>query len=566
MEERIVIRAEDWLKNAGIVGLYRILKESDETAEICVEEDQICFSAELLQGFSEKYFLYFIKRYKSTLSLYRILDFEKEVSRWEEDNYRNFTGEDFSKLNDHVDYLKNKLKSRSYMAAYPLIKCSFDPLQKEKELKKITMKKKESLTDRMGEIQNLVSDLKEIYAFLRQEDSQKYIGAKNAMYGIIKNAWEGISILNPQVKEQNMYVEFEKYFVQSTLDYLKQEKSKWKYHCFSCEMPIKDTNIDLGFMNDIGFDVARKTSHVWDFNNYVHICPLCRLIYACVPAGFTYLYDRGMFVNANANLEEMFRINNNVFSKVWEDNRDGKSLYAALFSSMEQQMREHVEYELSDVQVVRLEKNRYTFSILSRKFLNTVKKCSSDLAFIRKSSFKEGNDISYIYNETMKHLMQGENLFLLIHKLIQMRMNSSENCYFKMGTVGTVIKINDRFLKEAGYMQDEKKEYSQLELARFIGHNLQEAYGGFDEGKYNKKLDGIAYRMLNALKTNNKMAFMDSFINAHMYAQQPIPSLFSDYLNQDLLFKELGYAFVTGMLGEEWKAKENQAENQKEGR
>lgn len=83
----------------------------------------------------------------------------------------------------------------------------------------------------------------------------------------------------------------------------------------------------------------------------------------------------------------------------------------------------------------------------------------------------------------------------------------------------------------------------------------------FEEGKYNKKLDGIAYRMLNALKTNNKIAFMDSLINAHMYVQKPIPSLFSDYLHQELAFKELGYAFVTGMLGEEWKNEGNTSKN-----
>ncbi|CAL7914279.1 type I-B CRISPR-associated protein Cas8b1/Cst1 [Fusobacterium necrophorum] len=566
MVEKIVIRSEDWLKNAGIVGLYRILKERDERADIFVEEEQISFSADLLQNFSEKYFQYFIKRYKNVLSLYRILNFTANISQYEEKNYETFHEEDLEKLNDHVEDVKKYLKSNSYRAMYPLIRCPFDPLQKERELKKVNLKKTESLKDRISDIQKLLADLKEIHDFLRQEDSQKYIGAKNVMYGIIQNAWKGISILNPQVKEQNMYLEFDKYFVQTAQEYLEQEKTKFKYRCFSCGEAIKDTRIDLSFMNHIGFDVARKTSHVWDFNNCVHICPLCRLIYACVPAGFTYLYDRGIFINANTDLEEMLRINNLVFENVWAENKDGKSLYAALVLGMLKEMNEHAEYELSDIQVVRLEKERYSFSILSRKFLNIIKKCRTDLEYIRKSSFKEGSDIYYIYNETMKRLMQGENLFLLIHKLIQLRISNSENCYYKMGTVSTIIKINDIFLKEVGYMQDEKKEYNPLERARIIGHHLQEAYGGFEEGKYNKKLDGIAYRMLNALKTNNKTAFMDSLINAHMYVQKPIPSLFSDYLNQDLVFKELGYAFVTGMLGEEWKNKDNQSKNEKEGR
>ena len=72
----------------------------------------------------------------------------------------------------------------------------------------------------MSEIQNLVSDLKEIYAFLRQEDSQKYIGANFSINTFIKNAWGKISILNSKVEEKDMYLEFDNYFVKTTLQYL----------------------------------------------------------------------------------------------------------------------------------------------------------------------------------------------------------------------------------------------------------------------------------------------------------------------------------------------------------
>ena len=104
--ETIVIRSEDWLKNAGIIGLYRILKESDEKSSISLEEDQIRFSAELLQNFSEKYFRYFIKQYKNVLSLYRTLNFKENISQFKEKNYENFGKEDLEKLNEHVENVK----------------------------------------------------------------------------------------------------------------------------------------------------------------------------------------------------------------------------------------------------------------------------------------------------------------------------------------------------------------------------------------------------------------------------------------------------------------------------
>ena len=119
--ETIVIRSEDWLKNAGIIGLYRILEEeeSDEKSSISLEEDQIRFSAELLQNFSEKYFRYFIKQYKNVLSLYRTLNFKENISQFKEKNYENFGKEDLEKLNEHVENVKKYLKSNLIPATFP---------------------------------------------------------------------------------------------------------------------------------------------------------------------------------------------------------------------------------------------------------------------------------------------------------------------------------------------------------------------------------------------------------------------------------------------------------------
>ncbi|WP_311769623.1 Cas8a1 family CRISPR/Cas system-associated protein [Listeria rocourtiae] len=35
-------------------------------------------------------------------------------------------------------------------------------------------------------------------------------------------------------------------------------------------------------MNSIGFDVGKKSPHVWNFYNDVEICAVCKLIYSCV--------------------------------------------------------------------------------------------------------------------------------------------------------------------------------------------------------------------------------------------------------------------------------------------
>ncbi len=570
MEEQLItIRSADWLFNCGILGLYNILTHKGNKPNVVLEKDKLLFPVSEMDGFSEKYFSYFIDVYEMTFSLYRITSFEEFLVRHQQEQFVNFTEKSLDKLNEQIESVKKYLKSNSYVSAYSLIECPFDPLKKEKELKKISLKKDEIIQNKISDVEQQVDLLLEIVAFFHQKDTRKYIGGKNTMYSIIRNAWDKVSIMNPQNKNPNMYEEMENYFVKPMLEYYqieKEDKQKYKYRCMNCFAKIKDLSIDLGFMREMGFDVNRKTSHVWDFNNYVAICPVCRLVYACVPAGFNYLYNRGIFINYSMDLGELGRINQQIRVNIRSAADSNTVIYHALQEQMDRHINEKVEYELSDVQVIRFKRDpdkdtvKYTFNVLNRNILETVKKRKSDFDFIRKGSFSEGNDTRYIYNEVMKRLLNNENQFLLIQKLMHYKLSMPDKSRYGMSTVKSILNINITFLKEAGYM--EKTEKDIIKSAKGFGHYLQKAYGfsdytgeetssekGEKSVKYNKKLDGIAYRMLNALKTNNKHAFMDVLINAHMYVQKSVPPIFAEYLEKDLEFKNIGYAFITGMIG-----------------
>lgn len=347
-------------------------------------------------------------------------------------------------------------------------------------------------------------------------------------------------------------------------------------------------DIDLSFMREIGFDTNRKTSHVWDFYNYAALCPVCRLVYACVPAGFVYLYNRGIFVNHSMDLEELARINNLLKKEVLNAPENNSAIYQTLYKQMNEKFNEKGAFELSDIQVVRFKRDEqkinYTFSILSKAMLLTAENCKRQFNQIRNGSYFEGNTTFYIYNEVIKKLLNNENQFLLINKLIHYKLSMPDTSKYNMNMVKSVLDINTKFLKEAGYM--EKDNLNINEIARRKGFALQRAYGidedengnnatneeakkiteskdkneetGERKAKYNKKLDSIAYRLLNTLRTDNKHLFMETMIKAHMYVQMETPSIFTEYLDKDkdLEFKNMGYAFITGMLGNTSKKNE----------
>ena len=580
----ITVKNSDWLFNCGILGLYNILKYNNDDDDIALSQDELTFPVSRLENFEEKYFSYLIDTYEKIFSIYRITSFEKFLQDHEESNLENFGKKSLERLNSQIEQVKKYLKSNSYVSAYKMIDLDFDPISKEKELKKVSLKKNETTDDKKGEIKAQMDILKEVVEFFKRKEVKKHVGGRNAMYSIIKNAWTNISIMNSQNKNPDIYKEFNDYFVEPVKEYLDEIDSgnlKAKYRCTSCNAKIKNLSIDLGFMREIGFDVNRKLSHVWDFNNYVAICPVCRLVYACVPAGFTYLYNRGIFVNFSMNLEEIQRINENIKTHVLSNSEGSNIIYRALQEQMNKKINETPSYELSDVQVVRFYNDQdkdsifYRFNVITKSILKIIENCGKCFEVIRNGLFLDGNSTIYLYDEVMNSLMNNENQFLLIQKLMHYKLSMPDKAKYNMNMIANILEINAEYLKEVGIMEKEAKD--MIKTAKSHGFYLQKAYNdyakkddsnsvsgaGSNGDTYNKKLGSIAYRMLNALKTNNKHAFMDIMVNAHMYVQKAIPAIFAENLENDLNFKNLGYAFVTGMIGYADNNKGDGKENEK---
>lgn len=533
----------DWLYNSGLVGLYNILKESGD--DVLVKDHYIEFSSSLLNDFEEKYFYYFINKYEEKLSWYKIISYEDLIEHYEDNDFKDFNEDSLKNLNTYItDVVKYYLKSNSYKAAYDLIANDIDVLSLEKKLSSIKIKKNENIEDIIPQVKDTFEILKTIVDYCKSEDGKRYLAGKNAIYTIIKNAWDGICFLNPQTKEKNMYIDYKNYFITPIEEYLALDKSKFKYNCFVCDREMKDLKNDLSFLKETGFDVSRKSSHVWDFNNDVAICPICKLVYSCTPAGITYVFNRGLYINDNSSMKNAININNKVKNEILKEHEIKSSLtYRALVNSINEQFNDKIKYELADIQVVRFEDEKYRFNILSRKSLQVINDSRDDLNKLIKCGFKEVNTYFNIYDLVIDSLLNNQNLFILIHKLLVYKLSIPKNCQFATSHVVRMLNINFRFLEGVGYMENLEKDI--IKYGNKSGYILRQDYKG---KKAENKLNGIAYRLLNALKTNNKDMFMDTILNCYLYVQKEVPSIFLDALRDDIAFKTIGYAFVTGLI------------------
>ena len=544
----IVIELGTWQYNAGIAGLCNILEKNG--IEINIHEDKLVFNSEedlknALENFEEKYFNYLIEKYEKTLSWYKIVSYKEELQDIK-NNFEILDEKRFQELDKYIkEILKYYIKSASYKAAYELIGGNTDPLQLEKELKPVSIKKNEKISDKKEDILKMID--KALILIEYCEKGKEYLAGKNVIYTLIKNAWNGVCFLNPQTKEKNFYKDFKNYFVDTALSYLDEDKSKYKYECFVCDSKIKNFDNDFSFLNETGFDTARKPSHAWNFLNNAGMCPLCRLIYSCIPAGFSYVYGNGIFINSNQSLTELLRVNRLVYEKIYNHNtkNEGNSslTYRALAEALKDEKEENLKYELADIQMVRYENEKYYFNILSKNIIKIIKNSKNDLDFLTKAWYKEVNaDIFSIYEEVMKRLLNNQNLFTLIYKLLFYKISREEDCFFTSKHIINILNINYRILEGVGLMENKENITKEANAA---GYYLRIAY---INKKAEHKISGLCYRILNGIKTNNRKMVMDTILNAYMYIESPFPNIIPRLLNSDENLEQIGYGFVTGFF------------------
>lgn len=543
----IVIELGTWQYNAGIAGLCNILEKNG--IEINIHEDKLIFNSEeelkkALENFEEKYFNYLIEKYEKTLSWYKIVSYKEELQDIK-NNFEILDEKKFQELDKYIkEILKYYIKSASYKAAYELIDGNIDPLQLEKELKPVSIKKNEKIFDKKEDILKMVDKALVLIEYC--EKGKEYLAGKNVIYTLIKNAWNGVCFLNPQTKEKNFYKDFKNYFVDTALSYLDEDKSKYKYECFVCDNKIKNFDNDFSFLNETGFDTARKPSHAWNFLNNAGMCPLCRLIYSCIPAGFSYVYGNGIFINSNQSLTELLRVNRLVYEKIYNHNtkNEGNSslTYRALAEALKDEKEENLKYELADIQMVRYENEKYYFNILSKNIIKIIKNSKNDLDFLTKAWYREINTDFRIYEEVMKRLLNNENLFTLIYKLLFYKVSREKDCHFTANHVMNILNINYRILEGVGLMENREKFNREAKAAGFY---LREKY---INKKAEHKIPGLCYRILNGIKTNNRKMVMDTIFNMYLYVESPVSNVIAKMLDDDKSLEQLGYGFTAGFL------------------
>lgn len=305
------VEVSDWLKNAGIVGFYNIMTFNDiSESKIKKKSSYIEFDTSDFDNFNELYFKYLISKYKDFISVNKITGREEWVKGLLN---KEIDEKELESFNSYIKYTKERVKSASYVSAYEIIDNQFDVIKECAKLKEIKLKKKETPGDVKDNINEQCNILINLIDYLNKPDVNKIIAAKNVIYDIIQPFWSDVSFLNKNKNKSDMYKLYKEDFIDPVSSYIESDLKKAKYDCFTCDNKLQKLSkpfaFDITWITKMGVDGSRKSSHFWNYNSISNICPLCNLIYSCIPAGFSVINGRGLFINNNASVKDLLSAN-----------------------------------------------------------------------------------------------------------------------------------------------------------------------------------------------------------------------------------------------------------------
>lgn len=448
----------------------------------------------------------------------------------------NLTDEkEVKELEEFYKFLKKSLESASYKAGFEIAK-SKDNEDPYEYIEKVKLDKTNALIKENSiKIIEYLKRHKEIYCM------------KDIMYNKINMFWENVAFLNRNANTKDIEEEYKKAFVTPVLEYL-QNKKKSDYNCIECSNVVsKSEATSMSWLKDVGVDINRKKSGFWNFVEDTFLCPICSLIYSCVPLGFYILGRESIFINQNNSIKMLIKENAQIEPHLKnQENSIEHSIFLIMLEQFKElSMEKAADNEIHNIQVIKRrsvgDKILYEFTTISKEKLRIFKESIKCFEKILGRYIYINDEYINIYEQVMSNFLNNKNQYELLYILTNAEVNNSINAGYKRYILD--IQINSM----GGLKMEEKSEIAALEeKILWAGRDLKKKH--LNKENMNK-LRAYILQLTNSLRTNNPELFMD--IVTRMYGglgeEIPYASAFAKMLTDSKYFRCLGYAYVIGL-------------------
>ena len=576
-KETFKIMLNDFSYNAGVMGFLDILIESgDLNINDLPQNNVIELPFSVLDNFEEKYIRVMVDRYKHLGFFHNLVrEYEKLKVISEDNSYetKKLVLEmvaDLTSKNSRVSVFKTmenipfevtgneKEKESKIKAIMNLIK---------KELKMLVDTKTRKLSDE--EKRNIVDGLFDTYKPLIDKiiEHEDDFYMKEIMYLVITNFWNNRSFLSGAKVNNKIMQMYDEVFILPT---------KWQFEnpvkkvggadvqCLECGIDIEkkstkinEIKIDIvdNFMwiVDKGIDSKRKTSIFWDGRPDDFLCPLCRLIYSCMPLGFK-VYKSvpmvSMFINSNYSIYSMYNLNITMQGEDLSANRFEYQNFAKIVQSY---FKAHIDYikdvpKIGGLQLIRKRHgDRFKIDLISPLHMKVIKDRLKDFETLTNKYIKDEknrkNDAD-IYQEVVNNFVNNNNLNQLVDKYIKMYLSDMNfNPYYLFNIVE--IQHYANHLMRGGNKLDYKS--NDLLSWKINGAKMRKALEDNDKD-FNNRMKKYYYQLSSAVNVGDKKAFIHTMMTQHVSLNMELPYKMLSLQENMENFESYGQAYLIGLL------------------
>ncbi|CCL08297.1 Putative CRISPR-associated protein, CXXC-CXXC [Clostridioides difficile CD002] len=599
----------DWFFNMGIVGFLNIIKKADKQAEIFIMEDYIEFDSLFLENFHEYYFNYFMDEYDVSKRIKKNIDYSINFIKSKPDRIKD----GIKKIKDSVKQQNDKIKKFDE-EKFNLIKEKLDSMSKIKSYDEfdslealvdetIDVFKIKSINDRLtanlykyvvqdnyfGQVsffnvakakldldglkQVMFNDyLRQIIYFGELKDlleENDYDKLKNYLNDRLNSIAKDI---NEKKVSKSSVNTIEKIIKEINKNFIKKNKSiedikEYMDSLEVCEMcglykGILDEYSESNFA-PLGVSTNNARNMFWNQEYVSSICDVCKLILFCTPAGATYTRKNYLtneenefylFVNMDASINELFERNNSLKAQKSEssDSKD-ENPFNHLIKSIVEENKLKSEWQLRNILFV-----EFKASIDS-------KKCKINYfnipTYLAKFFVKENKKIQSIYDYKLKSnvldlILKSKDLKHLINNTLRniVKSNLESNNKSNISGLSCFNVVQLRTILNNYKRGVYKMDYKKLRKIYESGCEIHDYY--IDKNAKNK-IEGITYKILNLIKVGNKNDFMQTILRIFSPSEKTPPEeILQIFVEEDLDFESVGYAFVTGLISGKYEGKD----------
>ncbi len=548
----------DFLLNTGVLGLLKTFRYAENYGDGCREEidyqmegQSLFISRDYLQthDLAELYIQALVHYLGKDTKFQRVmqegksrLDSLYQEMQPDDKNWKKKVDEGYREFTDML--LKN-----SFQSGYKIIAGMEDGTQPipVEAIKKLKAEKDYAAKKEQYDA---------LYELLCQPQVQKILKFKDILYSCVNlfyadNQGSGAAFLSK--REIDPAAAFREKFIQPVEDEWGTEEKKRKDTCIICGGSMKK-GAPISIFVDTADDLGKKKSYYWNGKPDAYLCPLCALVCAFSPLGFTYEGNDAIFINNNSDIKTLLAFDSTLNEERAADDPAQKPWFR-LYNTFTSNKLKGLENRISHIQVIVREKDtaRYRLNTVDRSMLALLKEHEDDLDALKniiiKCGQKDGRPIFVnVYQEVLDNIVNRRSQYRLLtnllHWILQFEENKRSRFLFRLLKVEIARKGGDSVEKNIGraYVAREKGK----EMREFMASESKLT----DEKDKDNKLRGLVYQLLNAVSLGNRDKFMELILRTYAGHGKAVPDIFFSCFGGDEDFKQIGYAYLLGLKGE----------------